>query len=732
MTKWLEFASGLKKDFKGAKKTAERQGAADFLEWAEKVGLEFPRMDISKTLAEYEESLDAYRNVKGQLNKKGQTAVKMAKLLLEKAQQVGPEELDDLASDPQEEPTDPDPTPPTNEAPEDEMPRRDDEELEQDELQDELDEEQQLEAEEEEEAEPARRPKKRPAPRIVVQMPPQRRPGLPRAEPRGSAVRNILPRTERIRLYKRDDYGKRQHIDDYSVDEIGDVKLETFLREYIDESFGNQSGVTEYIAYELDARTGREKQPPSTITIESEVPQEAPDGFGAVRKAMGLINELQQVAQPNQQQPGNDLIRRAQTNAAEKGDMQSMMMLMMMERFMGGGSSSGSKTEELLLKVLDRMEKSERRSSSGDFGPPPPFSGGFGGFPPPPPMYMPPPPMAQANSIDKVVELAVAKLVQPSPPISEQVREMLTIKQLAGGGGDSSEVAALRTELAALRAQVQTPKVAGGIEDSLANFEKFTTIVKSVAPQVTGGDGPAGFLKGIFTSDVGKVLGDVIAKAATQQAGQQQGQQPQQPQQPQQTQQTAPQKPAGPPPPPPQVVDAVKAFHIAQTTEVQVQRFVDVMLAMYTSGVEHYRRILDPALEALNKADQSVEFLNVPRRTAMSLIMEMRPPLATPDFVDKCIAAMAMRAGVEKLPDTLLKTAGKWTADYAGNILLLEQLGAKPVVEEKPKEEPSNGSHAAQVSAQPPLPLTDVVEKESPAPVPSPPHIEVVEFPVKA
>lgn len=731
---WFELAETLSEELKGPKHVADRHGVADFLEWADRTKLELPlKREASDILAAYQTTLEeAYAGPRG-MSKKGKAARAMAEKLLGLAPKAEVKAAEAVAEATE-----------TQTEEQDDMPKRvqieeeDDTSLdgiEENEVEGEVEGAEFDEVEPEPEEEPRRR--KRAAPRIVVQVPQARRNPVSRAEARSTAVRNILPRTEKIRLYKRDEVGKRQLIEDYSVDEIGDVKLETFLREYVDPEFHNDTGVTEYIAYELDARTGREKQPPSTLTIRSSIPEGTPDAFGQVRQAMGLINELQQVAQPNPTNQ-NELLKRAQHSAVEKGDMNSMMMLMMMERFMGG-SSGGNNTGDLLMKVLDRLEKverGERRGSPADFGPP--MGGNFGAFPPPP-MYMPPPPPPPApsrdNSIDKVVELAVAKLVQPTPPLSEQVKEMMTLRQLTSPA-ESPEVAALKAELAALRAQVSSggSKASSGIEDSLANFEKFTTIVKSVAPQVTGSSDEGGFLKGLFTSDVGKVLGDVIAKAATAQAQQTVQAQPQQPQQPQQLQ-AAPQpqpQPSGPPPPPPAVMDAVRAFGIAQTPEVQAQKFVDVLFAMYTSGLPHYQRILNPALEALNRAEESVKALDVPRRTAMSLINEMRPPLATPDFVDRCIAALAMRAGVSQLPDTLVKTAGKWTMDYSGNVLLLEAVGAKPVeAEESPK--PSNGSHPDAVQTPvTPIPLKDVVDTAPMTAMPTPELSPEVEVPAKA
>lgn len=723
MKTWAEYGEAKAKELKGYKHANERAGLSDFIEWATNVDLAFPVEPdmVDDLLADYEQTLDAYRAKKGNgFSKKGQLALQWARTAMTESSQLATP--DDTPEVPAEEPEEEKKTMPRNVKPpveEDFETVMEEEEEDTDEVGEEYEEE--VEAK----PPPARRGAR--APRIVVQVPPaalrgHARAGRARAEPRSaSKLRDMLPSNEKFRLSKRNDMGKLEFIEDYSVDDVGPGRsMQQFLRDYIDDQFGNDSGHTEYIIEVLDPRTGGpSRQPATTITIEAErQPEDPNDPATRIRQTLGLVQDIKQMTQPEQRD--NPLLNAAQKNAVEKGDLSGLMMLMMMERLMGGSNNTNN---DLVVKLLDRLDRVEGRKSSpppsDGFGPP--MGGPFGGFgmPPPPPMYMPPPPPPGpgANSIEKVVELAVAKLVQPPTPVSEQLREMAAIKQLAGG---DSEVAALKAELAALRGQLAGGPSKSGIEDSLANFEKFTTIVKSVAPQVTGdGDGPSGFFKGLFTAELGKVIANAIAQAQQPPAQQTQQTQaaPQQPAQPQ-----APQAPQAPQHPP-AVIEAVKVFRMAQTPEVQAQKFIDLLLAMYTSGQKTYLDLLNPAMESLNKAEESVEALALPRRTCLQLIADLKPELATPDFVDRCIASLAMRAGVERLPDTLLRTAGKWTADYRGNIILLEALGAKPV--EPVVEKPSNGSHGPQE----PVKLTDVVETKAPVPQPSPP-VYIEEKPV--
>ena len=499
-----------------------------------------------------------------------------------------------------------------------------------------------------------------------------------------------MPRSEKVRIYKRDEMGKRVLIDDFSLDEIGSMPLAIFVKDYLHEEYGNEQSATKYEFYELD-RNGREKAPPGEVNLAPVAgghnQQQNDDPLHGVRRAMDVVGELQHFMQPGQKNP---MLEAAQQRALGSGDFNGMMMMMMMEKLMSGSGGQN----EILLKVLDRIDRLEggkRGTQAPDFGPGPGF------FPPPMPFggpFGPPPPVREErhSSSDKLLDMALAKMANP-PTLADSIKELMALQNLMQPQrNDSSEVQALRAELR--QALATAPK--GGIEDSLANFEKLTTIVKSVAPQINGNDssgsGVAGFLKGIFSNpEVGKAIGGIISGAqsqASQQAVQAQPVQQVAPQhmaqqhmaqpQPQQLQQPAPRDPNLPPQPPPQaVLDAVRIFRFAQTPEVQAQRFVDVALAMYTSEDPYYLAVLNPALADLNKADQHIDYLRTPRKVTMSILANLRSSLATPDFTDACLAALAQKVGAE-LPQTLISTRGKWSLEN-GEVKMLEEVGAKPV-----------------------------------------------------
>lgn len=740
---WSELLASMREELRGSSNMARRRGAQEFAEWAEQQHLPLFGVDEATVLTAFEKSLEHHRRMKDNaLTAQGQLCVTMAKELLQRGKRY--ENGDPNAAT--EQPAAEQPASTTPSTPEEQMaPKRTDEQQFEQEMEQEMEEQFEEEADEDavfadEEPQPKPRSQRPPPVRVqVVQAPPRghRRavPAVERAQPRSSALKGILPRPEKVRLYKRNELGKRELIDDFTVDEIGDMKLESFIRQYIHPQWMNDGIDTEYIAYELDARTGNEKQPPASITLRAEQQQEPQhDPFNTVRKAMGMLQEMQGFAQPQQQVASrNPMMEAAQQKAAASGDFNGMMMLMMMDQMMSRMNQPQGPNGDLLLKVLDRLEKVERgtrgprEDGPPSFGPPPGFGPpgfgppGFGpGFGPPPPFY-PPPRRDEERGTDKLLDLAMAKLAQPPPSLADSVKELMALQSIMQPkNGDSSEVAALRAELRAMTEKL-APRPADSLEASLATFEKLTTIAKSVTQQ-TGGDS-GGFLKNLITPEVGKVIAGIVTQAQQQAA--------QQPQQPpiqhvpaqQVAQQVAqhvqppppPRDPNKPPlPPPPAVVEAVKAFQLAQTPEVQAQRFVDVVLAMYLSEDPFYRKLLQPALDDLNKAEESVERLNMPRRTVLQLVFEMQPKLTTPDFADACIAALAQKAGVEKLPDTLLNSRGKWTLKD-GNVVMLEDFGAKAVVEEQKDESKVEQSKVEQAKVIEPV---EVTEFKKPEPVP--------------
>ena len=655
----------------GADKVRGRRVVNEFCSWAEGQGLPFPSLDYKGPLAEFSKTLEGLRNTNGELNKDGRAALAWAEELLKRSQNPEPQKTTTTGA--VEAPT-----------PEEEMAKKPDE-LD-DELDTELDEVEEddpdFEGEEDDEEEQPEPPPKqrRTAGRggqqpIIVQLPPGMRGGrggrqARAAEPRGSKAGRLLQQDDMIRVYKRDDRGKVVVVDDYSLKDVGNSKLDTFIEEVVHPRFGNEAPFTDYIVFEVDKRSGDDKGHGVKVRIDDE--QEgsggnAADPFATVTRAMDLVKQLKGEPEPVKRDPAMAMLKE---RAATSGDMNGVIMMMLLDKVMGAKPQQDT---ELVMRLVERLDRLEGKGPQQQL--PPQL----------PPWMMHPPAPPQSSGLDKVVDLAVSNLVKPPPSMFEQAKEMATLRELFAP--KDTEAQALRAELAQLRQQL----AGGGKENkdgfgaAMENFERVTTMVKSFAPQVVGeqaSGGFGGFVKGLMTPEVGKAIAQAITGA------QQQAQQPQKPQQPQQpvqvgpvhpqAQQPAVRDPNKPPNPPPQsVVDAAKAFQSAMTAPMRAEKFADFMFAMFTSGDPYYQKMLEPVVQQLSGDTITAESLKPARRLGMLLVAEQKSEWATPEFIDACIAALAAKAGIET-PAALVETRSRWTLDFRGEVLMLDAV-AKPV-----------------------------------------------------
>lgn len=147
-------------------------------------------------------------------------------------------------------------------------------------------------------------------------------------------------------------------------------------------------------------------------------------------------------------------------------------------------------------------------------------------------------------------------------------------------------------------------------------------------------------------------------------------------------------------------------LRVAQTHEARVERFLDVIQAMFLAGEPYYQRMLEPAMAGLQNAEKGVEYLVEPRRIAFLLAAELLPPqknfIVSAEFVDAALAALAARFAAP-IPPTLVDSRGKWTVDATGQFVPLYAL--------QPAAQPVAPPPAA---PQPPPP---------PAPTPAPPQL---------
>lgn len=679
----------------GADKARARAVVNEFLDWATKEGLEFPAPleNDALTLEAFAVAIEHHRTPSGGWSKNGESALHWAKELLRRSREVVKEREEALeqANHPKE---------PQH------MPKQPEEMDEMDEMDEEYEDDGSDEGSEEEEEAPPEPKRRKPKSSagvqqpIIVQMPAQaaKKRGQQTQQQAQPTLKGLLPRMEKIRLFKRDERGKRVLIDDYSIEDLAGQKLTDFIEEVVHPRFANEGVPTEYIAFEVDARTDREKGPPFRHVIEDdEQPQQGNpnDPFRQVHQAMGLLRELQGGREEPQEK--NPAIQALQQKAASTGDMQGVITMMLLEKVFNQQQRPSGESE-LLMKILDRLEGKGPRGEVA---------------PMQPPVYMPPPPPAPVSgAMDKVMELAVAKLAAPPPSTFEMAKELASVQQLLTGGKSSEDVTALRAELRDIR-NALAAKPQGGLEKDLETFEKVTTMVKSIAPQVNADGstgGIAGFIKNILTPDVAKAIAGAVGAlpSAGQQGApapgitsQQVGAQPQAPQQPQ----PPPRDPNQPPRPPPQaVVEAAKAFQMAQTPPARAEKFADFIIAMFASGDPYYQQMLSPVVQELSKQTVGVEELKPARRLCMMLIAEQKPDWATPEFVDVVLASLASKVGID-MPGALAATAGAWTLDFKGSVIMLEKL-AKPVQEEPVVEKDVSAVAAAEqvLNTPPPLP----------------------------
>lgn len=715
----------------GVDKVRGRRSVNEFCSWADINAVPFPvpAGQRAELLEKYRVTLDGLKTASGELNKDGKSALSWAEELMKRSPNPEPAQVSvtGAVAPPEEDP---------------EMAKNtDDTELEQDDIDAELEEaeedgaaeeDEEEEVEEEEPAPKRRRPRAGGVP-IIVQMPRSagRQQGRQsrRAEPTGK-VSKLLRGEEKVRIFKRDERGKRVMVEDYTLGDIGNMSLQEFVEEVVHPRFRNDDvPFTEYMVFQVDPRTDDVRPPASTIRVEDEdaQPQAASnDPFVTVDRAFSLIDRLNHRQQ--QEAPKRDPAFAAiRDKAANSGDLNSLLMLTMMERLFSQ-QPARSHDAELVMKLVDRLDRLEGKTPGAGMGMAPMPS-----WPAPPPA---PPP--QSHVADRVMELAVAQMVKPPPSLLDQAKELATVRTVFGGGND--DAAALRAELAQLRAQLAGGKRGDGFTDAVESFEKIVTTVKNIAPQIgaeptSGVGGLAGFFRGMLTPDVGKAIASAITGA--QQAAQQQpAQQPKGPTtttvgpvSPQATN-PPPRDPTKPPnPPPPAVAEAAKQFRAIQTPAAGAEKFADFIVTLVLSGDPYYQSMLEPAMTALQAPEVTVETLKPVRALGMRLLSDLRPEWTKPEFVDAAIAALASKNGME-LPKALTDTRSRWTLLYDGTVLMLDTV-AKEVAPEVPAPPPATLPPGEYPRAEPtPIPPDRVmraIELEDPLaekPKPEPAKLE--------
>lgn len=468
----------------------------------------------------------------------------------------------------------------------------------------------------EEEVEEAPPPKSRRAvpvaPQVVYVTAPQaapktRAPAYPRAAARTAAQR-LLPKNDKLRVFKRGAGGKRLYINDYTVEDIGGGSLHKFIKDYIDVEFGDPNGLTTYEVCEVGA-DDKEKGPGTPITIESTARQPQDETLSQARDAVALVQELRSMEEERVTK-SHELLDEAKKKAVGSNDMNSLMMLMMMQNMQHGPPRNDG---DMVLRIVEKLRGNTPHAVSplGDLVPIPPA-----------PVHLTPSP---ESTLGPVVNQLLAAQLAPrmERSVVDLAKEMAVIKELfAPPPQRDPEMVAVLKLLAERMAPAAAP--AAGIETMVGTFNKMREMVTTLAPQMNAG-GLTGALQSIITPELGKALGNVIASGIGKTAAPP----------------PSPSAPAPVPTPPaqPDIVRArVAALREASVEQLQIQRTVDLLQEMY--AVPAYTSKLDPALKALLISD-----VKPAQAVLAELLKEVRPDLVNASFVNKVIVALVVSAG---------------------------------------------------------------------------------------
>ncbi|TAL42402.1 MAG: hypothetical protein EPN91_08465 [Salinibacterium sp.] len=537
------------------------------------------------------------------------------------------------------------------------------------------------EVDEQEEQPPSKRPRARqPPPQVIVvpQAPRQKAPRNLNAAPRNRFIKN----SDMVRISKRIAGGKRSHIGDYTSEDIGPgISLQQFIKEYIDEE-NREPGRTVYEVVPLNGNGDEIGRPQQYIIENQSFAETNPnDPVGQARSVLDLFADLKE--QENEKQSQNsEMLKEAQKKAIAGGDMQGLFMFMMMNQMMDR-PRGGIDEAAIIAKVLDRLGPQQQPMMM-----PPPL---------PPVQMVPPAPAPLAGAMEQLVQASIASMLKPdAPPPSpiQQLKDMMELQTLmqkmSGSGTDMATVVKLLLEK---QTPVKPPEVAG-VDNMMLTFEKLTTMVKALAPQINQG-GWAGPIQGIFSQPevqkaIANILGGVTgqpgavapqlppgapgAQTVNGQAANANGQVQPQPQQPQ-------------PQPTPQMRDAANAFRIAQTKEVRVERLMQLIQVMYLAG---YQPVIEPVLTAARDGN-----IVPAQRFLATLIADIDPSKVTVDLINAVLRVSAGLAGEEGK-----KMMAALDASEKGETLKVEEK--KPGTVETPNAQvvpiaaaPAHANHAA-------------------------------------
>lgn len=439
-------------------------------------------------------------------------------------------------------------------------------------------------------------------------------------QPNGFArnpIHRVLPQAtqQRIRVHKRTRDGKLSYINDYGLDEIGSTPMVKFIKENIDEQFGDPSGLTTYVAQEVgpnDQVIGV----PVEMTIEA--PPRGPQGdqpLDQARAALDLVSELRE----NESAKSNsmkEIIELAKQKALAQGngmgDLMMPMMLMMMQNSMTPRQDDGA----AVVKIIEKL----RGPQVTDF---------THHLPPPPPVMMSPPP-PPVDTLGPVVQQLLAATLAPKPPERSTVdflKEMAAIRELFRDPNGDALMREMVTELKAIRSAPPASAT-----DMVNKFKEIKDVVQTLAPALNMG-GLSTMLQGVLTPKLAGAIGDMLGGAISQARAAANPLKAQPVARPQPTAQAAQ------PPPIPEVAKPIINQLVAAKTEPeQVALTMQVLQAYWSDPL--WQPLLTPTIEKVLAGD-----VGQAKAIIKELLQTFRPDLAVDAFIDKVASGLLSSVG---------------------------------------------------------------------------------------
>jgi len=221
---------------------------------------------------------------------------------------------------------------------------------------------------------------------------------------RKNVLKNLIPTTDRLLLYKVDSRGHRSYIGDYGSGDLErSASIEQFIKQYVSPTYGSGEFVVEI--RKPDGKT--ETQGAISIMDEfGQTPHQRRDNTPSIMEMFELQQKSNEAAEKKAQESTSNMMDMFKLMAAAKGDDGgggSMMMMMMMMQNMNkpAAPTTDPMTQMMLQKLMARLDE-------------PPI--------PPLPPLLPPPAPSATESMSSVAEIVkvVSETMKAAQPQTQQ------------------------------------------------------------------------------------------------------------------------------------------------------------------------------------------------------------------------------------------------------------------------------------------------------------------------